>query len=698
MASFDTPVAPMQPNSYLSSYSQGTDRASLQPLAEVPKLSEKYVSPDYKANTTGGQALSDVGKLETLGVDLADGVIKQNIDDNLNSGINKIRDSFGVAQATNIGSGFADAVGQGGNETSLTGATGQTPTVLKKLGTQVDGLTEAYNQGQLSNSAYYAKMNAYVTQVKQQFPGYSDEVDQMAASKLGVNPANALRSAIQDDVTKLAAKVNAANDKWTTYETSKAGYIHTKWPQYEQMKQDGTAPSQAEVRNVVGNLEARDLSVASRTAALAADKSTNAAIADKANDIIAQKASDLASHLTVGLTNSMGIKNASDFNQVLEDIRSGKRPLPTPDEKAQLSGIVATMKQQYGINFDSFVNATQDAHGLPQRPIASYTTPDALAARRAQGMQPILDQEAGLIDGKMGILAQSANWNQASLDAGESDFIRRAPIAATAAAGRKFFGDDGAMMLTMNEPFIRNASLEPYRQYNQGAMAQGNSSLTQVLGSYKDNKVNDGELNHATIADTVSTILHPEKTAAGKDVAGPAAVQHAFGPNNRTLLDAFNTKDQVAVFGQLTSKPLVDKISKMDGASKGTFTNWVDDSFTGIYKDQVDNANQAQRNFASNASIKVVYDPKTANFSFEPDGVLSNAVAGVTGMRKGVLAQANAQLTGLNTAINSMKEVFKLEGKDPTQALYNLLPAAGIDPGTPIYKALQETQKKEEKS
>src|ERR1700748_3360952 len=102
MAGFDPSVPVMPPNSYISNFSQGTEKASLQPLAEVPNLSEKYVQPDYKANTSIGKGIEGAAEVEKSGLSLVDNVIKTNIDDTLTKGIDKIRDSFGVAQAADI--------------------------------------------------------------------------------------------------------------------------------------------------------------------------------------------------------------------------------------------------------------------------------------------------------------------------------------------------------------------------------------------------------------------------------------------------------------------------------------------------------------------------------------------------------------------------------------------------------------------
>src|SRR5664279_2402575 len=134
-------------------FSQGTDRASLQPLASVPELSTKYVQPDYQVNKTKGAAVKDVGDLGEAALKLTDAVIQRKADDVLTAGIDKIRDSFGVGAAADKSSGIADAVGQGGAEgVSLTGEdpSANQPIALNRLGNRVEGLTEAYRQGGLS--------------------------------------------------------------------------------------------------------------------------------------------------------------------------------------------------------------------------------------------------------------------------------------------------------------------------------------------------------------------------------------------------------------------------------------------------------------------------------------------------------------------------------------------------------------------
>lgn len=690
MATFDPSVPDIEPKRNISSFSQGTEPARMQPLAEVPKLSEKYVSPDYKANTSVGKAFEGLGESVKADVGLVENIVKSNISDTLNDGIKKIQDGFGVAQAADMSSGTAEALGKAGAEGTLTGDTPDVPPELKKLGTRLDNLTEMYHQGGLSNSAYYGKMEAFTRQVIQQFPGFEDDVRQMASSKIGTNSANALRSSIQQDVTELAKKVQAQNDKWTAYEDKNSQYIHTLYPNYEQDKAAGKGPSRDEIRYGIGNLQARDYRFESDTRRLGAIKANDQNQEDTASQQALWRFTDIAGHLSIGATNSMGIKSVEDFNKVVQDAQTGKRAPFSPDEKKELTGIFATLEQQYAIDAQKAVNQTRDKDGQPIVPLSGYIqTPGKLQQLITQGRQPLEDLKAGIFDEKFGVMAQSAQWTKASLEAGETDFIRRTGVgpdgqspATTAAAGRKFYGDNAAGNISLNEPVMQNQALAPYRQYNKGKIAQAAtspSSLKEVIDELAGAGIKDGGLNQAMITDTVRTILHPEGTAS-PELAGKNAVQHAYGPGNRTLLDAADRKDLVPTFNAMVSEPMTKKITHMDGKSQDTYYNFANEGFTSIYEREAQNINSVAANLAGqggSGNVKLVYDPQSNQFNFKAGSAYQ-----ATGL-------ANRTVQDINNGLASMKGVWSALGKDPTEELYRLLPTIGIEPGTPVYKAVQ---------
>jgi hypothetical protein len=702
MAGFNETPRPSNDPSYLG-FSQGTEKASLQPLAQVPELNTKYVQPDYRANRSAGslfEGLADIGK---SAVAAADGIIKKNIDDNLNEGINKIRDGFGVGAAVDQSSGIATAVGKAGAEgvSLINEDNTKLPVAVNRLGNKIDGLTEAYRQGTLSNSAYYAKMEAFVRQTIQQYPGYATEVREMAAGKLGTNPANALRTALLNDVTALQGKVQAQNDKWTTYENQNAQYIYSRWPNYEALKASGTAPSQGEIRQWVGQMQARDYSFQSKIAGFNAGKIDYEKDTINAEAVATGKAYDVASNLVLTIPNSMGIKTPADYTKLLNDVRNGQRPPLSPEEKTQLSGIIMTMKQQYALNFDKFMNDTSQG---PRTLAVALANPTKYNAIKAQGMQGIADLEDGLVNEKTGLLVSTANQNKAYMDAAENSVLRSSTAPAHLAAGRKFYGDQGLMLLMAKNPPLVNAALEGLRGVNQAVIAQPGGpdgqapkSLREVIDLYKKEGQNDGNLNRVTIQDTVNTILNADKTAAG-EAAAQAAVKHAFGPANTTLLGAWQQKNQVDVFTQLVRPEVSARINKMDKASRETYYGWANDSFTTVFTDQVSQANKTAQDYKYNGKLSIVYDPATQNFRFESGSSfgLGKGVFGTASVPGGIVGAANQGLAPLNAAINTMKDVWKAQGRDVTEALAYNLPVAGIEPGTPVYEALQKVVREQQ--
>lgn len=681
MASFDPNVPAVNPQSFLNN-SQGTDRAQFQPLAESPRLSEKYVQPDYRANTSIGQGLKGLGELGDSAIKLTDQVIQQNVDDTLHKGIDSIRDSFGVAQAADQSTGLAKAAGQAGTDgVSLTENdpnAGQ-PVAVNRLGNRIEGLTEAYKQGALSNSAYYAKMEAYVREVKAQFPGYGDIIDQKVSGIVGTTPANALRSSLLQDVTNLQNKVQQASDKWTSYEQKNAGYIYQQWPDYDKLKAQGQAPSRVDVETVVGRLAARDAIYSSQSAALAAKKGINDNIAEEAKSIATNRAMDIGNGLVVSTTNAMGMRTPQDFQKLADDINSGKRQPLTPDEVAQVRSAFAQMKQQYDVSFRQFISSPLSQNSS-ETMASKLGKPELVTSIHDQGMQNLKDIEDGLINGQHGLITAAANDSAARNSAAENSFLRNDPNAALAGAVRKQYGDTGMAQLFLSNPPLATSQLEGLRMAGWNFLASGKSSAVEGLATIKKESGNDGTVIKAHLGDAANTIIHADKMA--DPTLAPKAVQYLFGPNNRTLIDSFQTKSQIPVFNDLVSHTMTQAVKKMDQNSQNTYVQGVDEMFQSVFNTQIDNANQSSANYKINGNLKVVYDPDAVAFRYERTGRATP---------QGFVDAANRNtFTGINSAMHSMLEVFKMQNRDPTAELYRLLPISGIEPGTPMYKAIQE--------
>lgn len=689
---FNTPVDKTNDPSYLG-YSRGTDNASLQPLAGVPSLETKYVQPDYKANNTFGKLFEGLGQLGTDAVKFSDDIIKNNINKDLTKGISAIRDSFGVAAAAE-NSDLARSVGQAGADgapTNITNGNGKLlpqdqnqPLSLQKLGTRLEGLKEQYAQGDLSNSAYYAKQEAFVRQEKARNPGYEDQIDKMVENKLGVNPANALRSSIQSDVEKLANKVQAQNDKWTSWERQNAGGIARIYGGYENY-QKGLASGEitkTQVEAKIANLNAKEEGEKAQMTSIALSNSNRSQMGIQAKDVATVGATGVVDQAYNNVVKGFGI---TDFNGLADAIRSGKRPLPSPDEKGTMLGQFSLLEQKTNAALDDYFDKPIfDAAG-------HTTTRRALVGDQSQinnikqGATAKLDSLKKVIFGNEApsIFQYESTLSSARQESANSAVINSMPHLLAEKAIRDKVGDDMTYQLYSNSPKLVEARSKGMRELNWNDIARGGTSLSKNLDDARREGINDGDLNKLKIEDTKKFIQHPEKLI-DKSVQGNA-VEHLFGPDNRLLTEQVlaggGRQAATGFFTSVTDDKTVKAIGKMDNQHKTMFVSWAESAFPTVYQTEAENANQSVVNNTKSNSLKLNFDPSAGKFYY----------TGQFQSSAGIVNRANGQLDGFNAAIQSMKRVWDMNGEtDVVNKLYQYLPVAGIEPGTPIYKLIRE--------
>lgn len=693
MANFGNGPNPTNDPSYVGS-SRGTDNASLQQLAQVPELNTKYVQPDYKANTSYGRLFEGLSEIGGSAVKATDAIIKKNINDSVNQGINDIRDSFGVAQAADRSSGLAQAAGAAGTETDsrLIPQKPEQPQALQRLGTKIDGLWEAYQNGNLSNSSYYAKMERFVRETKARYPGYGDDVDDMVKSKLGVTPANALRASLQDDVAKLAAKVQGQNDKWTTWERQNADVISLVYGSYENY-QTAVANGQVARPQVEARVANFNAVQTNNKAALA-----NLSVLNGQDDLRGKLTERVATSGINGVVDTTidGMMQSVGFDprKYIDDIAGGKRPLPSPEEKAAITTKMGQLRVNVEQAIDKYLDSqVMDASGHPST--ARALMGDAKAtALKASAMARIGTYEKTLIgDGDHSIMALDA-----TLAKGRQDFAARRvgemmPQLDVVKVMRDRVGDDLTTTLWQNSPNFTTPTLNSLSKMSWANIADGKYTLKATLNDYKNAGVNDANLNWNAIDTAKAYIQNPEKLK-DKSVS-ENAVKFLFHPDNsgvtEQVLHASGPKGQLAFWTSMTDERTISKISKMDSKTKGMVTTWAEDEFPSVFNTTIDSASQAVENYKVNGNLSLKFDPQGARFYFE------KSASAPRGLPQSVLSSANAKVEGLNTAIGSMKRIWDMNGQtDTLNQMYRFLIPAGIEQDNPIYKLLRDEVQKQE--
>lgn len=679
MAEINVGVNKTNDPSYLNS-SQGTDRASLQPLAKDVDLNLKIYQPDYKANTSAGQAIKGIGDIFEAGVKLTDQVITKKASDTLTKGIDEIRDSFGVAAAADQSTGIARAVAAGGAEgVAPANDKAPQPVAINRLGNKVEGLTEAYRQGGLSNSAYYAKLEAFVRETKAQFPGYNEQIDQIVSSKVGTTPANALRASLLNDVEALQRKVGASADAFSKYETAKADIIHQPhlWPNYEQLKAEGRAPSPDEIRLKVGQYEASIAQMDYKLKRIAVGDAGNRLIQEETYEVGLQKASEVSRQTVLGITNNMGIKNVSDLRAYVEDVRSGRRKEPTPDELGQLTSMGAILEQRVHAQMEQFGNTKINDKG--ETYVSRLRDPQKWAQLKEVAVGDVKTMIDGIVKGEHSLVASTAAWVKANEAQADKRMSMNMPNGDIVTQVRKRFGENALAEMISRDKVFASDTMTVLEQAGWVSMSKGEPAEQVVSKLSADDP--SGVASWRYIKQSAATVANVDKLA-DKTVAD-GAFKSLFGPGNDTLMARAGTIShaaQVGMFTDMVSPQMTAAVAKRSKADQTMYAEWATNSFASLFETQAREVNQTAQNFKINGNLTLKFNPASNNFEYE----------GSFRSPAGIVANANKRLQGLNSAINSMKDVFKLQGKEPIAELYRLLPIAGLEGGTPAYKALQD--------
>lgn len=79
----------------------------------------------------------------------------------------------------------------------------------------------AYQAGEMSNSHYFAALEAGASKLRARYPGWEDEIDAHVSKLTGINPANSLRASVLSDLNSMSAAATAGVNKLqATYQSN----------------------------------------------------------------------------------------------------------------------------------------------------------------------------------------------------------------------------------------------------------------------------------------------------------------------------------------------------------------------------------------------------------------------------------------------------------------------------------------------
>lgn len=129
----------------------------------------------------------------------------------------------------------------------------------------------AYDQGKISNTQYYAQLEAMVRSVKSRYPGYSEIIDRQIEGIAGVKPANALRQSMMHDMAKAEEQAQAKWDADQRYVEQHNNHLSAE--NYQKFQKNEISAQEAKA--LIQESRAKDQEIQAKTADLSFKAANN---------------------------------------------------------------------------------------------------------------------------------------------------------------------------------------------------------------------------------------------------------------------------------------------------------------------------------------------------------------------------------------------------------------------------------------
>lgn len=654
------------------------------------------------------------GKYETLFQGLSQGLtntvsgvqetIKSFIKDDVNYGVDKLRDAQGVgldvqtvkdggtaSMSTGNSSTFGGQPGDGSPAVSgdVSPMAGNRPPNQEQVAGDYARVKAAYDQGKISDRNYYAQLEVMNRSLRSRYPGFRDEVDQMVQSITGVVPANALRKAVLNDLqtaqstsdalTKERQKMLMSNPEYfpaDAMQREAAGKPYTmaelyafKQPKVIAQEQVKDLKAQLELKAASGNATSTD-----------ALQAATGVLGHIQNQVMA----DVSNNQTI-----------SGFMKKITDYQAQGKVLQ-PEEQQQMLSQFQQMK--FGTRA-----ALERAMNEPLTPGSKETFATRINDRTkinqlidAQ-MQPFEMIEKGLTDNNLGLINLAANSTKAMTNADTKALYERSGYWRAVAAIGSTPGGQEALKALMVRPESGleakgiQATLDAFKIWNIAGPNNPHGQAPSWEDQFKELQKAPGGTKASTVkqyvADRVNELTNP---ALSPELRANAA-KIAFSPGNIDFLNKFSAKDgsQSKIFNQLVSPAVTKSMMVLrDSSPEGkqiwdSYSKWSMNNFMGTFKQAADGVNSTP----DRPWINVNWNPNSKQFEVTPtpEGIKANsglpgsAGTNLINLIEGRLNSGTVSaVERMNQGIKAMQPILEANGFKPEDEIKKLVNFNGL--------------------
>jgi uncharacterized protein (TIGR02594 family) len=398
-------------------------------------------------------------------------------------------------------------------------------------------LKQAYEEGRISDSYYYARLEAGVRQLRAKYPGYREQVDGMVSSITGVQPANALRRSLLSDIAEAERAAGSSADKFQSFVNQNMQFAGPWASELEA----GRMPPEGEFRAYVAQRKTEMEDISRQKTMIEFGNLTDDQRAKTAGRVFTQEANAAV----------QGMIDTAWGN--IQNAQAGGNDI-TGEGREQLRQSVAQLRATAEMTLDQLLN---NPIGDTGETYATIISTDQVKKIREQQLNRIAVLSDALTNEQFGLLNLDRNVTRAMQDESLRELLNANPVFLLQQSLAQIGGAELLNnMMSRNLDFM-SESVSAVTAVMAGRIATGAKTVAETIEELVQKDVKDPAVIRGVLDRTVQVILDPKSS----DVVVANAVRATFGPDGNRLMAYM--KDKQEFLRLFTAPAIADRINKL---------------------------------------------------------------------------------------------------------------------------------------
>jgi hypothetical protein len=638
-------------------------------------------------NKSAGAFVEGAASLFDEGVKATDKGIERNMGKRAYELVDEKRDSFGVGEAAlnaRMGLPIKDATldpdgavvsdtdaetGAGTSDaTDFSSAKRQPPAIDRGID-RASRIQRAGDIGKLSPSEYNANMEAVVRQLRAEYPGYRDQIDQKISQITGMTPANALRSSLLRDQIALQRQDQTGARAEQKYRDTNSKYV--------QPGEENLPLPQFRAKVTAAQQQEHQITAASANLTLSSANDTD--VSRRAQQVV---------------TGGLQIDGDKTFQTLVGPINEKIDKLETALDVKQIEALrpqIGAIKLKMDNTFEAWLDRPTDFD--PANPSFKgkektfrqlINDPAKVAGMKKDYLSKVDAWEQRLINNETGTLNWDKNSAASSASAADAGLMRNQQLATFAGVSTRFGPAVANTLLATPAtkdipailPTIQKAILGAGKM---GLVTPGGDNPSATAKKAEDAAAKPGA-EPVTAAMYRTQIKDTARVMSDKNLPDEARANAA-----RSVISDVNYiykfkagAGQVHAFTSLTSPEVTDSIHNLSVAEPKLWTDYRNNAvrqFTGVYK----NAADTLQAVVTDKNYDTKFDEKSGQFSITPKAGVGRDNPGFNDVNANVVRQADQ----LNEGLRALSYIMKKDKADVGPEILKIATSMGVDINAP---------------